>query len=247
MTGLVYLLVVAVPSFRARIPFAWETPFGVVGLLTLIIGHILGLRFAPAEAYMGDVGRILYVHVPAAWIALICFLVAFVCAVVVLWTGKRAWDSAMESACEVGAVEGVLLLALGAIFGRPTWGVWWSWDPRLTSSAVLVLSFVGVLLLRGMVRDPERRATWSAVVTMVAAVNVPITYYSVKWWRSLHQTVSETTAGSTIDPSMRWILFFNTYALAFATVWFLAKRWRLAERRAVAEQPDPLPEVRREP
>ncbi|HHO52105.1 MAG TPA: transcriptional regulator [Deltaproteobacteria bacterium] len=231
-----------VPRVRRSLPVRWEQPIGLYGLVLLIIGNYLGLFVAPGERFMGEVGRILYVHVPAAWLSMLCFSVAFVFAMTFLFTTKRTWDSAMEAACEVGVMEGALLLLLGAIFAKPTWGEWWSWDPRLTSSAVMMLSFVGVLLLRGVVRDPDRRATWSAVATILAGINVPITYMSVKWWRSLHQMQSETSQGSTIDDSMRWILYFNTFAFLYLTVWFLAARWRLAEARAESEVPEPLPE-----
>ena len=242
--GGLYLLAVAGLAMRGTrpvLPFAWEHPLGVAGFLLLAIGNWLGLVYAPSERFMGDVGRILYVHVPAAWVSMLCFLVAGICAIGFLMAGKRWWDSAMESATEVGVMMCALLLLLGAIFARPTWGVWWSWDPRLTSSAVMMLSFVGVLLLRGIVRDPDRRATWSAVATILAAVNVPVTYMSVKWWRSLHQVQSETASGSALDPTMRWILYFNTVAFIFLTVWFLARRYRVAELRAASEQPEPLP------
>ncbi len=243
LVGIAYLASLALPRVRSALPTRWEHPVGAYGLLLLLIGNYLGLVVAPSERFMGDVGRILYVHVPAAWIAMLCFVVAFGFAVAFLFSGQRRWDSAMEASCEVGVMQGALLLLLGAIFARPTWGVWWTWDPRLTSSAVMMLSFVGVLLLRGVVQDPDRRATWSSVATILAAVNVPVTYLSVKWWRSMHQMVSETTQGSTIDDSMRWILYFNTFAFLFLTVWFVAQRFRLAEARAESEVPEPLPEV----
>ena len=216
---------------------------GVAGFLLLVFANYAGLVLAPQDRFMGEVARILYVHVPAAWIAMICFGLATIFAFVYLLTSRRGWDSAMEAACEVGVMEGALLLLLGSVFAKPTWGVWWTWDARLTSSAVMMLSFVGVLLLRGIVREPDRRATWSAVATILAGVNLPVTYMSVKWFRSIHQVASETTAGSAIDPAMRWILYLNTWALLFVTVWFLAQRWRLAEVRADAEAPEPLPEA----
>lgn len=246
MTGVAYLLVIgALVLARKRhlLPFAWEHPMGVVGFLLLVFGNYVGLSLAPQERFMGDVGRILYVHVPAAWLAMLCFGLATLFAFMFLVTSRRGWDSAMEAACEVGVLEGALLLLLGSVFAKPTWGVWWTWDARLTSSAVMMLSFVGVLLLRGIVREPDRRATWSAVATILAGVNLPVTYMSVKWFRSIHQVASETSAGSAIDPAMRWILYLNTWALLFVTVWFLAQRWRLAEARAEAEAPEPLPEA----
>ena len=243
LVGLGYLVSLSVPAVRKALPTKWEHPIGIYGLVLLVVGNYLGLAVAPPETFMGDVGRILYVHVPAAWLAMLCFLAAFVFAISFMFTGRRDFDSAMEAACEVGVLEGVLLLLLGAIFAKPTWGEWWSWDPRLTSSAVMVMSFVAVLLLRGVVQDPDRRATWSAIATILFTVNVPVTYMSVKWWNSLHQPPSETAQGSTIDPSMRWILYFNTFAFLFVTVWFVAQRWRIAEKRAEAEMPEPLPEV----
>ena len=220
----------------------WEVPLGVVGGALLVVGNYLGLYYAPPEMFMGDVGRILYVHVPAAWIAMLWFLVAFVFAAGYLATSRRWWDSAMEAACEVGVVQAVLLLILGAIFAKPTWGQWWSWDPRLTMSAVMMLAFVGVLLLRSVLPDPDRRATWSAVATVLASVNVPLTYYAVRW-RSIHQDVSERVTSSSIDDAMRWVLYFNTFAFLFTTIWFVVSRTRLAEARAEAEAPEPLPEV----
>lgn len=242
-----YLVVIGVISLVRRgrpvFAFPWEHPMGVVGFLLLVFANYAGLVFAPQDRFMGEVARILYVHVPAAWIAMLCFGLATLFAFLYLVTSRRGWDSAMEAACEVGVMEGALLLLLGSVFAKPTWGVWWTWDARLTSSAVMMLSFVGVLLLRGIVREPDRRATWSAVATILAGVNLPVTYMSVKWFRSIHQVASETSAGSAIDPAMRWILYLNTWALLFVTVWFLAQRWRLTEARADAEAPEPLPEA----
>jgi len=247
LAGFAYLAVVGVLALvrpqRPILPFPWETPLGVAGFLMLIVGTWLGLYVSPPEMHMGEVGRILFVHVPAAWLAMTCFLLAPGFAFGFLMTGKRHWDSAMDAATEVGVVEGILMIVLGSIFARPTWGVWWAWDARLTTSAVMLLSFVGVMLLRGIVRDPDRRATWSAVANILSGVNVFIVYFSVQWWASLHQLPSMTTEGSAIDPSMQWILLFNTCGLHCVTVWFLARRYRLAEARADAEWPEPLPEM----
>jgi heme exporter protein C len=235
--------VLALLPRRSILPFNWEIPLGIAGFVMLAVGNGFGLFYAPSERFMGQVGRIIYSHVPSAWVGMICFLLAAVFAAGFLFTNRRKWDSAMEAACEVGVLEGVLMLLTGAIFGRPTWGVWWTWDPRLTSAAVMTMSFVGVLLLRGIVREPDRRATWSAIATILAGINVPIVYMSVQWWASLHQTQSEGMGGSMIDPAMRWVLYFNALALLFVTIWFIALRTRIAERRAEAEMPEPLPEV----
>jgi heme exporter protein C len=214
-----------------------------LGALLLCIGSYWGLAKAPAEVFMGDVQRIMYVHVPTAWNAMLALTFAFVCAVFFLFTNSWKWDNRLEAAMEVGVVLSLLLCTQGAIWAKPTWGVWWDWDPRLTSSTVMLLSFIGVMLLRSIVRDPDRRATWSAVSTVLAGVNVPIVYESVKWWRSLHQIQSEMMGQSKIDPEMRGILYFNVFAFLFGSVWFMARRYRLAERRAEQEMPEPLPAV----
>jgi heme exporter protein C len=247
LLGLLYVLGIGglalLRHFAVRAPFpafAWEHPIGAAGLTMLIVGHWLGLFVAPQEVYMGDAARILYVHVPAAWLAMVAFTVAFACALGFLLGADRGWDLAAEAASEVGVVQTLLLLVLGSLFARPTWGVWWTWDPRLVSSAVMLLSFIAVLLLRAATRDPERRATWSSVGIILAYVSIPVTYLAIRW-AGIHQPWSETASGSTISDSMRWILYFNTVAFTFVTVWLIARRWRLGVLRARAEEPDPLP------
>ena len=128
---------------------------------------------------MGDVQRIMYVHVPTAWNAMLALTFAFVCAVLSLWRGSWQWDTRLEAALEVGVVLSALLCMQGAIWAKPTWGVWWDWDPRLTTTAVMVFAFAGILALRQFVDDPVKRAIWSAVATIIAFVDVPIVYFSV--------------------------------------------------------------------
>ncbi|MBI2567607.1 MAG: cytochrome c biogenesis protein CcsA [Candidatus Schekmanbacteria bacterium] len=214
----------------------WEDAVGAIGLILLGVGHYMGLFIAPKEAMMGDVGRILYVHVPVAWISMLSFLVAFVAALGYFFRGTTTWDALMESAVEVGVVLTSLLLALGSLWARPTWGVWWDWDPRLTTAAVMLLAFLGVTALRRLVDGPEQRATWSAVATVVAFVNVPIVYFSVKWWRSLHQTQSSP---KTVDPGMVTSLRVCAFAVLFIAIFFIARRWRIAKTRLENELAPP--------
>src|SRR5262245_16403788 len=126
---------------------------------------------------MGDVQRIMYVHVPTAWNALLALTFAFVCAVVFLIRGGWQWDCRLEAAMEVGVVLSALLCCQGATWAKPTWGVWWDWDPRLTTTAVMVIAFAGILALRRFVDDPPRRAVWSSVAAIVAFVDVPRGYF----------------------------------------------------------------------
>ncbi len=214
-----------------------EHAVGLLGLVLLIVGNAAGLFYAPPERMMGDVGRILYVHVPAAWLALVTFTLGFAAALGHLLTGRRSFDQYTEATTEVGILLTSLLILLGSIFARPTWGVWWNWDPRLTACAIMLLTYVGVMLLRSAVTDPERRATWTSVTTILAYVNIPITYYSVKWWRSLHQIQSSP---ETMNETMVWVLRTNAFAFLFLTLWFIAIRRRIALARDLADAPPPL-------
>jgi heme exporter protein C len=156
-----------------------------VGGTLLIAGSFWGLLFAPAEVFMGEVYRIFYIHVPTAWNGLLLLTAAFVCAVMYLLKGDLLWDDRLEASMEAGVVLSALLTIQGSIWARPTWGVWWNWDPRLTTTAILVFAFAGILALRQSLKEPRRRAMVSAVATIVAAADVPLVYFSVRFWNSL--------------------------------------------------------------
>ena len=210
---------------------------GGLGLLLLLVGSYIGLFLAPREQYMGEVQRIMYVHVPTAWVAMVCFTIAFVLAIISLWSGSPKADARMTGAVETGAVLNALLLLQGSIWGRATWGVWWDWDVRLTTSLVMFLLFAGILALRSFVDDPSRRATWSAVATIVAFVDVPLVYFCVRWWRSLHQVQSTP---STVDPGMIVPLRVNAFALLFLALWMIHRRTRVElSRRRHEETEEP--------
>lgn len=201
----------------------WEHGLLAFGLVLLAVGHGMGLFVAPAEAMMGDVGRILYAHVPTAWVALLTLTFAFVAAIGALWTGKYSWDAAVEAFSETGVALTALLLFQGSMWAKPTWGVYWDWDPRLTTSAILLVLFVGVLVVRKVVDSPERRLTVTSIAAIVAFVDVPIVYFGVKWWKSLHQTQSspETVAQTMVLP-----LRIAAFAMLFIAMSVVVMRWR---------------------
>jgi heme exporter protein C len=196
-----------------------------LGFTLLTIGHGMGLFVAPAEAMMGDVGRILYAHVPTAWVALCTFLGAFICAIGVLWTGRLKWDAAMVAAVEVGVLLNGMLLVQGSVWARPTWGVYWTWDPRLTSALVMCVSFAAVLVLRSLIHQVKRRMTFSAVATILFFVNVPVVYMSVKWWNSMHQNMSSP---ETVDSMMVLPLRISAFGMLFLALGLVMARARLA-------------------
>ncbi len=215
--------------------------FVALGALLFLAGSYLGLFQTPAEQYMGEVGRILYAHVPTAWNAMLALTAAFGFALAFLFTGKWRFDNLLEATVEAGVVLCFLLCVQGAIWAKPTWGVWWDWDPRLTTMAVLLFLFLGILALRKFVEDPVRRATWSAVSTIVAFVDVPIVYFSVKWWNSLHQ--QQSTPG-TVDSIMHLPLRLNSFAVLFLVAGAVILRSGIAALRLQDELGPPLPEPR---
>jgi heme exporter protein C len=213
---------------------------GLLGVVTLAYGAWLGLYKAPPEREMGDVYRIIYVHVPAVWMALLCVTINLVACVSYLLKASWKTDALAEASAEVGLMFGAFGIVLGAIWGRPTWGTYWTWDPRLTSAAVMLVAYTGYLGLRKFVEDPEKRAVWSAVVGIIAYVDIPIIWFSVKWWRSLHQVQSSPR---TVDDPMTFALRVNAFAFLFLMLFFLWHRYRIAraERAAEVALPEALP------
>jgi heme exporter protein C len=208
----------------------------------------LGLFVVPADAEQGDVQRLMYVHVPAAWLAFLSFGVVFVASVAYLRTGRIRWDRVAVASAEIGVLFCVLTLALGSLWGRPVWGTWWTWDPRLTTTVVLLLIYVGYLSLRSVADSPSRRAHWSAVVGVVGFVDVPIVHMSVVWWRSLHQEATVIRPGApTMDTSMLIALLVGTVAFSVAYGYLMAVRLRigrLEDHAAATVMSQPSPRAR---
>ena len=212
-----------------------------LGVILLLAGSYYGLALAPPEQYMGETQRIMYVHVPTAWSAMLILTWAFVCAVSWLATGKWHWDHRLEATIEMSVVLCFLLAAQGAIWAKPTWGVWWDWDPRLTTVAILLMAFLGIAALRRFVDDPVKRATWSAVATVIGYVDVPIVYFSVKWWNSLHQQQSPV---SSISRPFLIPLMVNFAGILLLTTGVMTIRSRAAAMQIEEElAPPPLLDV----
>jgi heme exporter protein C len=218
----------------------WPYLTAAFGLGLLLWGSYWGLALAPREEYMGDVQRIMYVHVPTAWNAMLALTFTFGCSLAFLFRGDWRWDARQEAGMEVGTVLSALLCMQGAIWAKPTWGVWWDWDPRLTTTAVMVFAFAGILALRRFVDDPIKRAVWSAVACIVAFVDVPIVYFSVKWWNSLHQLQSTP---ETVSRAFHWPLRINAFGVLFLMIGLIGLRSRVAVLRLhgeLAPPPQPL-------
>jgi heme exporter protein C len=201
---------------------------GTATLAGLAATVVIGLLVVPPDATQGDVQRLMYVHVPAAWVAFLSFGVVFVASVAYLKTGRVQWDRVAAASAEIGVLFCTLTIVLGSLWGRPVWGTWWTWDPRLTTTAVLLLIYVGYLSLRKVADSPTRRARWSAVLGVIGFVDVPIVHMSVVWWRSLHQQATVLRPGApTIAGSMLATLLLAFLAFSLAYGYLMAVRMRV--------------------
>lgn len=210
----------------------WTT-VGIVGLVLLVVAQLYGVLTSPPDRDMGHLQKIMYVHVPAAWTMMVAYFVVAIASLRYLWKGDERADLLAAAAAESGTLLTGLTLVLGMIWAKPTWGIWWTWDPRLTSTAVLFFLYVGYLILRAFVDDPDRRAQWSAAVGLLGALNVPIVYMSVRWWRTLHQVQSSP---ATLDSPFTLGLRVNAVAMVLAVVLFIRHRYQSAQLERAAEQ-----------
>jgi heme exporter protein C len=213
---------------RAR---GW-TAFGWFAFAFLAVSQAIAIAISPPDRDMGDLQKIMYVHVPAAWMTMLAPLTVLVFALRYLWKRREEDDLLAAAAAEVATAFAGLTLMLGMIWARPTWGVWWTWDARLTSTLVLFLILAGYLALRALVDDRERRAQWSAAVGVLGAVNVPIVYMSVRWWRTIHQIQSSP---ATVDPAYVVGLRLNAFAFLFVMIYFIRRRYEAALMERAAE------------
>jgi heme exporter protein C len=198
---------------------------GGLAALGLVAGLVMAFGVAPREITQGNVQRIMYLHVPTVLVAYLAFAVVFVASIVYLWRRDPAADRLAHASAEIGVIFTGITIAAGAIWGKPTWGTWWTWDARLTSVAILFVMYLGYLLLRGMIEDGERAARYSAVLGIIAALDVPLVHFSVYWWRTLHQPPSLLRPGPASMPqAIVLALVVNIVAFALLYAYFMVKR-----------------------
>jgi heme exporter protein C len=212
--------------------------FAGAGLLPIGYGTVAGLFFAPPDYQQGDAFRIIYVHVPAAYLSMLAYIVmAATAGIGLIWRMKLA-HAVAAAAAPLGAWFTFLALMTGSIWGRPMWGTWWEWgDPRLTSELILLFLYFGYMALRAAIDDPTRADRASAVLALVGAVNVPIIHFSVEWWSSLHQGPTLVREGGpAIEPAMMWPLLAMIFGFSLLFGALLLSRVRtevlFRERRA---------------
>jgi heme exporter protein C len=204
-----------------------------LGVATLLmLGWLLafGLGFSPADRQQEEYVRILYVHVPTAWLAYLAFGVTALCSGLYLFSKKHSlgFDRVAGASAEVGVVFMGLTLVTGMLWGKPTWGHYWAWDARLTTTALLFVTYIGYLAVRGLGGSHHQRARRSAVLGLLAVIEVPLVHWSVKWWRSLHQeaSVGDPTGDVELDGLMLFSLFVGVIAFTLLYLWLVIHRTR---------------------
>ena len=218
-------------SVRAA-PSHSRWPLGPIAVSAVAITVFIGLFVAPTDRDQGVVQRIMYVHVPSAWLAYLAFFVTFIGSALYLWRRDLRFDRLAASSAEIGLLFTGITIVSGAIWGKATWGIWWDWDPRLTTTAVLFVVYTGYLLLRSSLDDRLRRARVSAVLGIVGFINVPIVHFSVLWWRGLHQPPTVIRPGDpTIDHALLAVLLANVASFTLLFVYLLGRRVELERTR----------------
>jgi heme exporter protein C len=209
---------------------------GILSLLGAAAVAYLGLVVTPADEVQGEVVRILYLHVPVANTMYLCVVLLAVASACWLWKRTPGWDALAAASAEVGLVFTLLIVVSGALWGRPTWGVYWVWDARLTSTALMAVLLAGYLALRRVPGDPVTRSKRAAVAGLIVAIDAPIIKLSVHWWRTLHQDETLSIPDAQIDGIMLFTLFLGMAVGIVVTAWLLIHRFRLAWLEEAVEQ-----------
>src|SRR3989442_9718887 len=228
----------------------WARVRGLLGILALASAFVatwMALVWAPADAVQGEVYRIMFVHVPSAWLAYLAFVVVFLASVGWLWSKRPIFDAIAVSSAEIGVLFTGLALVAGSIWAKPTWVVWWTWEPRLITTAVMFVMYVGYLLLRSLSTDFDRRATRAAILGVILVLDVPVVHLSVLWANSLHQLPTGLRAAGSpaLHASMLLTLMVSVAAFTLVYLYFmsarvaieLARRQRIWSGAAGAEPP----------
>jgi heme exporter protein C len=209
----------------------------VTGILFVIALYLVWF-YAPREAVMGEVQRVFYFHVSAGWVGALAFIVAAVSGVIFLARGDRRWDRVELASVEIGIVFTLINILSGSIWARPVWNTWWTWDPRLVTATVMELIYLAYVMLRQGIEDPDRRARFGAVYAILGFLSVPLTFLSIRIWRTIHPVVigsGDPTAQGAFDmtPKMLTAFMFSllTFTFVYATLlWHRLRLETLSER-----------------
>jgi heme exporter protein C len=200
--------------------------FAAVSVLLVIAGAYGAFFIAPNERTMGVLQRIFYFHAATAWAGMDAFFVCFLANLLYVWKRAQKYDALGVASAEVGLVCTTVVLITGPIWAKPAWGIYWTWDARLTSTFVLWLLYISYLLLRSLIEEPERRALLSSLFGIFAYIDVPLVFFSIRWWRTQHPApVIMGGPGSGLDPTMKKVFFFNVLAMHVLAAFLIIERY----------------------
>jgi heme exporter protein C len=216
------------------------TILNIVSVLLFAAATYLALVYAPTEAVMGEVQRLFYFHVATAWVGLLGFIVAAIAGIGFLRTGDHRWDIAEVAAVEISLVFFFLAIVLGSIWARPIWNTWWTWDPRLTTAAITELIYLAYFMLRQGIEDPDRRARFGAVYTLIGGLSAPITFMVIRLFRTIHPVVigtasAEAQGGFDMTPGMKVAFFFNLFAFTVIFITLFWSRYLMGQKEQKVE------------
>jgi len=212
----------------------------VASIIVLAISTYLALFFAPTELVMGDVQRVFYFHIGTAWVGLLGFIIAAIAGIAYLATKNMMWDRFEVAAVEVSTVFFFITIVLGSVWARPAWNTWWTWDPRLTTAAVTELIYIAYFMLRQGIEEPEKRARFGAVYTLLGGISAPITFMVIRLFRTIHPVVIGSANANqekmSMTGDMKVAFFFALFAFTVIFVDLIWHRLRLGSLQEKVEQ-----------
>jgi heme exporter protein C len=195
----------------------------IAAFVMIIVGLYFAFIFAPTEKIMGIIQKIFYFHVASAWIAFFAFFITFICSILLLIRGNLIFDEIASASVELGVIFCSIVLLTGPLWARPVWGVWWTWDPRLTTTLILWFVYVGYIMLRKFTEEEDKRARFSAALGIIGFIDVPVVFLSIRWWRTIHPNVLQKGGGG-LHPDMKTALFVSLGAFTLLYISLLIKR-----------------------
>lgn len=200
----------------------------IAAFAMIIVGLYFAFIYAPTEKVMGVIQKIFYFHVASAWIAFFAFFVTFICSILLLIKNNHLFDDIASASVEIGVIFCSIVLLTGPLWARPVWGVWWTWDPRLTTTLILWFVYVGYIMLRKFTEEEDKRAKFSAALGIIGFIDVPVVFLSIRWWRTIHPNVLQKGGGG-LHPDMKTALFVALGAFTLLYFSLLIKRVKITK------------------
>jgi heme exporter protein C len=216
--------------------FSFSLIVDVLAAVAIPIALYFAFIYAPVEARMGIIQKIFYFHVSSAWVGFFALFVTFIASIIFLIKRSRLADDIAAASAEIGLLFCTIVILTGPLWAKPTWGAWWSWDPRLTTTLILWFIYAGYMFLRKFIDEPEKRGVYSAILGIIGFFDVPIVFFSIRWWRTIHPNVVQSGGGG-LHPDMLTALFVSLGAFSLLYLSMMIKRVKLAKlERKITEE-----------